>query len=182
MADVEPLENVQGIKLHIGGKEVHPDWKILNIQANPGVDFVGDCVDLSRFPENSIAEVYASHVYEHLSYQGDLVKAFAGVYRVLQPGGMFRVSVPDLHTLCEMFIDSNLPAETRFLTMRMIYGGQTDAYDYHKVGLTAEFIGLFLGKAGFKKCRRVHQFGIFHDTSKLQVAGRFISLNVEAVK
>lgn len=31
-----------GLKLHIGGKEVHPDWKIFDIEERPEVDFVGD--------------------------------------------------------------------------------------------------------------------------------------------
>ena len=37
------------MKLHIGGKEIKEGWKILNIQKNKGVDFVGDISDLSQF-------------------------------------------------------------------------------------------------------------------------------------
>ena len=55
------------MKLHIGGKETKEGWSILNIQKKDGVDFVGDISDLSQFKNNSIDEIYASHVLEHVS-------------------------------------------------------------------------------------------------------------------
>ena len=51
------------MKLHIGGKEKKEGWSILNIQKNKDVDFVGDISDLSQFNDNSINEIYASHVF-----------------------------------------------------------------------------------------------------------------------
>ena len=56
------------MKLHIGGREAKEGWKILNIQKRDNVDFVGDISDLSQFKDNSISEVYASHVFEHVKY------------------------------------------------------------------------------------------------------------------
>ena len=55
------------MKLHIGGKEIKEGWSILNIQKNDGVDFIGDISDLSQFEDNSIDEIYASHVVEHIN-------------------------------------------------------------------------------------------------------------------
>ena len=54
------------MKLHIGGEEAKEGWKILNIQKKDGVDFIGDISDLSQFKDNSIEEIYASHVFEHV--------------------------------------------------------------------------------------------------------------------
>ena len=54
------------MRLHIGGEEIKEGWKILNIQKKPGVDFIGDITDLSQFDDESIEEVYASHVLEHV--------------------------------------------------------------------------------------------------------------------
>ena len=54
------------MKLNIGGKEKKEGWKILNIQKIDGVDFVGDISDLSQFQNQSISEVYASHILEHV--------------------------------------------------------------------------------------------------------------------
>jgi predicted SAM-dependent methyltransferase len=175
-------EHHEPLRLHVGGVQVKPGWKILNIQAKPGVDFVGDCVDLSLFADGSVAELYASHVYEHLGYRDELPRAIKEVHRVLVPGGRFMFSVPDLETLCKLFLEPTLNAQQRFHVMRMILGGQMDAYDYHKVGLTAEFAMNYLQGAGFKSARRVDNFGLFEDTSTLQFLGVPVSLNMEAIK
>jgi hypothetical protein len=64
----------------------------------------------SRFPENieygdivkglpiapdSCKGVYCSHILEHLSLS-DFRKAFKNTYKILQPGGTFRLVLPDL--------------------------------------------------------------------------------------
>lgn len=71
------------MKLHIGGKQIKDDWKILNIQKNAGVDFVGDINDLSQFSTDSIDEIYASHVLEHISHT-KIMATLQGIFRVLK--------------------------------------------------------------------------------------------------
>ena len=169
--------------LHIGGWEPRPGWKILNIQPGPGVDFVGDCRNLSQFPDASVEQVYASHVYEHLPYNGGvLASALKEAHRVLQPGGIFRISVPDLEICCRLFLAPPATVKDRFEVMRFIFGGQIDAYDFHQVGLTFEFLGRFLQDAGFATIRRVEEFKLFEDSSSRRFHGVLISLNVEAIK
>jgi predicted SAM-dependent methyltransferase len=170
------------LRLHVGGVEPKLGWKILNIQPGPAVDFVGDCANLSRFPDGSVAELYASHVYEHLGYQDELPKAFAEVFRVLVPGGHFKFSVPDLETLSTLILRPGLTLHERLHVMRMMFGGQTDPYDFHKVGLTQELAYGFLGDAGFRQATRVTRFGLFDDTSDLEYLGVRISLNIDAIK
>ena len=91
------------MKLHIGGEEKKGGWKILNIQQKENVDFIGDITDLSQFENNSIDEIYASHVVEHVRQQ-DVSKMFSGIYRVLKENGKFYISVPDMDLLCKIFI------------------------------------------------------------------------------
>ena len=76
-----------GIKLHIGGWEQREGWKILDAIPGPIVDYVGNCTELTFLDDESCCEVYASHVFEHLGYNGELQTALKGVYRVLKPGG-----------------------------------------------------------------------------------------------
>ena len=92
------------MKLHIGGKEKKEGWSILNIQKNKDVDFVGDISDLSQFKDNSINEIYASHVFEHIKFI-DAKKTLLGIKRVLVDKGKFYISVPDMDVLCKILID-----------------------------------------------------------------------------
>jgi predicted SAM-dependent methyltransferase len=179
----EPTSGItEPLRLHIGGIERRAGWQILNIQPGPLVDHVGDCTDLSRFAEGSVDEVYASHVYEHLGYQQELPRALAEIHRILKPGGILRIAVPDLEILCRLFIHPDLTLPERFHVMRMMFGGQIDPFDFHKVGLNWEILSDYLGRARFRTARRVASFELFQDCSVLRFAGHPISLNVEATK
>jgi predicted SAM-dependent methyltransferase len=170
------------IRLHIGGVEPRAGWSILNVQPGPHVDYIGECTDLSRFVDGSIDEVYASHVYEHLGYQQELPLALSEIHRILKPGGLLRIAVPDLDILCQLFVHPSLSLQDRFHVMRMIFGGQMDLFDFHKVGLNWLILCDFLDKAGFTSARRIESFGLFEDCSTIKFAGHSISLNVEARK
>ena len=67
------------MKLHIGGEEKKEGWKILNIQKKDNIDFIGDITDLSQFEDNSIEEIYASHVVEHVA-QKNVEKTLKGIF------------------------------------------------------------------------------------------------------
>jgi predicted SAM-dependent methyltransferase len=176
------MSKEQALRLHLGGEEVKEGWKIVNIQPKPGVDFIGSCTDLSQFADGSVTEVYASHVYEHLSYQGDLQQALKEAFRVLKKWGVLRVAVPDLEMLCKMYLIPGIPMVNRYQVMRMIMGGQIDPFDYHKTMFDFGLLAGFLQDVGFTKVNRVPTFGLFKDTSDLNVGGFLISLNVVAIK
>ena len=53
------------LRLHIGGNEINPDWKILDVEERPEVDYVSNASDLSCFQDNTVDVIYASHVLEH---------------------------------------------------------------------------------------------------------------------
>ena len=169
------------MKLHIGGKEIKEGWSILNIQKNEGVDFVGDISNLSQFKDNSVEEIYASHVVEHVPQQ-KVEKTLEGIYRVLSENGKFYVSVPDMDILCKIFIDPKASPDVKLHVMRMMFGGQIDEYDFHYVGWNYMFMYNFLKRAGFKKVERVKSFSLFKDTSDYAPYGVPISLNVIAYK
>lgn len=175
-------DTTEALRLHIGGEAPKPGWKIFNIQPGTHVDFTGDCTDLSRFDSRSVSEIYASHVLEHLGYLDEMPQALKEFRRVLKPGGRLMLSVPDLAVLCRLFLDERLDMENRFHVMRIMYGGQTDPHDYHKAGMTADFMADYLTVAGFRDIERVESFGLFEDTSILTIAGVAISLNMQAVK
>jgi predicted SAM-dependent methyltransferase len=171
-----------GIKLHIGGWEQREGWKILDAIPGPIVDYVGNCTDLTFLEDESCSEVYASHVFEHLGYNGELQSTFKGIYRVLKPGGRLSASVPDLETLCKIYLHPNITPQGRFHIMRMMFGGRMTPYDVHYTGLDTHMLGTMLHEAGFHEIERVEKLGVFKDTSELLFSDTPISLNMIARK
>ncbi len=170
-------------RLHIGGKQAHPEWEIINAIAAPEVDHVGNAKDLSRFEDNTFSELYGSHVLEHFDYAKELNEVLLEWYRVLKPGGKLYISVPDLNVLSELILKKDkLDLNQRFHVMRMMFGGQVDEYDYHKVGLNFDFLQSYLIEAEYTNIRKVDEFSIFEDTSNFKPYGVPISLNVIAEK
>ena len=170
-------------KLHIGGKQARDGWEILDVNPGPLVHHQGDAVDLSQFPDSTFSEVYASHVLEHFDYKDGLMKALREWHRVLVPGGVLHLSVPDLDVLAHLLLQRHkLDVNQRFQVMRMIFGGHVDAHDYHLVGLNQDFLAGYLQAAGFGTLKRVARHGLFNDTSDMLVAGTPISLNLDATK
>jgi predicted SAM-dependent methyltransferase len=170
-------------KLHIGGAERRAGWEVLDVRAGPHVDHVGDALDLSRFGDGTFAELYASHVLEHFDYVSELPHVLAEWYRVLAPGGVLRLSVPDIDILAHLLLQRHvLDVNQRFQVMRMIFGGHTHAHDHHRVGLNQDFMAAFLDRAGFRNLQRVSRHGLFADTSETVVLGTPISLNINAHK
>jgi predicted SAM-dependent methyltransferase len=138
------------MKLHIGGEEVKAGWRILNAKRNLGVDYIGDISDLSQFESDSIDEIYASHVLEHVS-QVKALPTLKGLHRILKTSGRVYISVPDLDVLSHAIINPELSPQIKFQVMRMMFGGQMDDLDYHYFGWNQLFLSCFLSQAGFKK-------------------------------
>jgi predicted SAM-dependent methyltransferase len=102
--------------------------------------------------------------------------------RVLKPGGVLRASVPDLEILCKVMLHPQSVLGDRIVAMKMMFGGQLDEHDFHRVGLTYEFVGIMLKEAGFAKWQRVERFDLFQDLSQSTLRGQPISINFEAYK
>lgn len=170
------------VKLHIGGRIRTPGWTSFDIAPGLEVDMVGDCRDLSRFEDDSVDEIYASHILEHLSYRNEIVPALKEWRRVLLPGGLVKISVPDFETLCRLFVRPDLGPHERGEVIRMVFGGQMDEHDFHRAGLTFELMSVLLDMAGFTGTKRVQRLGDFNDTSDMTLKGVPISLNLTARK
>lgn len=174
---------MSGIRLHVGGSERRDGWFNLNAVPGDHVDRLGDCRNLSFLADESCGEIYCSHVLEHLGYDGEIQSVIKAFHRVLQPGGRLRISVPDMETLCRLFLHPDIKVDGRFQVMRMLFGGRQDAHDVHLSGLTFDYLGNFLTQAGFRAIRRVGAFNEFADDgSGFTFMGVPISCNIETFK
>ncbi|MFS8904789.1 methyltransferase domain-containing protein [Synechococcus sp. O70.2] len=186
---IPPLEDCQAepkpaesIRLHIGGKQPHPDWKILDSQVGDHVDYVGSAIDLSQFEDNSIEAIYAPYILQRFNYTRELPTALKEWHRVLRFGGQLMISVPDMPTLCLLYLKDEVSLEQRFRIMRMMFGDQVDEQNYHKVGFSWEYLFALLAQVGFRVIRKVDRFGLFNDCSDMVFLGEPVSLNVVATK
>jgi len=98
LSDEELIEKVLAedrIRLNIGSDRVQIAG-FLSVDFNPDVDpdVLAEATDLP-YPDNSVDEVMASHVLEHLSWN-DGLKALKEWKRVLKPGAVLTVACPDV--------------------------------------------------------------------------------------
>lgn len=62
-----------------------------------------DITNLEAFPNNSVTEMMASHVFEHLNPYHS-VPILQEWLRVLKPGGKLAMEMPDIEALCKSFL------------------------------------------------------------------------------
>ncbi|HWB54607.1 MAG TPA: methyltransferase domain-containing protein [Tepidisphaeraceae bacterium] len=89
-------------------------------------------------PDGSCAGVYCSHVLEHLALS-DFRKALANTYRILRPGGRFRLIMPNLRLLAEEYMAAdNADAAIQFM-MESCLGQRQRPHGFK--GMLHEWIG-----------------------------------------
>ena len=92
------------LKLHVGcGKGILPGW--INIDVDPAPLALNVLWGLP-FPDRSVSHVFVSHMLEHLFFPRDVRFFLAEVRRVMAPGGVVRIVVPD-HRAVHRGVSSN---------------------------------------------------------------------------
>jgi predicted SAM-dependent methyltransferase len=92
------------LRLHIGcGAKPLPGWvNIDRVARAPGVTTGIDPGTLP-YPDSSVDEVLAEHVFEHFGFAEE-VKVWREMARVLRRGGSLVVEVPDFEWVCATFL------------------------------------------------------------------------------
>ena len=177
-----------GMRLHLGcGSKIIRGR--VNIDAIPqSSDVVVDNVmTLETVEDGSASEIYACHVLEHFGRR-EIEQVLGTWFRKLSPGGLIRISVPDIEKVFEKYAEGTPLA----VLMGFLYGGQRNEYDYHKVGFDFGSLRTALEAAGFVAVRRYNWQETDHsgvdDYSQAYLPhmdkenGTLMSLNVEASK
>jgi len=155
----------QLVRLDIGaGSALEDGWSSWDIKDGR------DCRDLSALADESVDEIRASHVLEHISYfetQATLVEW----NRVLKPNGRLYVAVPDFAKIVAAMLSGLEDDQLE----RYLMGGQMDDDDTHRAIFTAAKLKAQLESAGFDRARVVRAEGS-------NASRHWVSLNVEAYR
>jgi len=135
------------MKLYVGSRDLRPDG-YLSVDIDPAnkPDVVADIRDMPAVADGSCDEIGASHVLEHLEWP-DSFKALAEFARVLKPGGILKISVPDVRLLLDMLVSG----ESDFHVAGLLYGvgGRTNRFEQHRYGFTEKMLRRVLAILGF---------------------------------
>lgn len=107
---VQKIKNNEKIKLHLGcGTVYKEDWINIDNNSDNNIEKLDINWDLRwplPFDDNSVDFIYNEHFLEHLTVEEgkEAIKRFM---KVLKPGGVMRISMPDLLFCVNMYLDDN---------------------------------------------------------------------------
>ncbi|WP_440649127.1 class I SAM-dependent methyltransferase [Candidatus Pelagibacter sp. HIMB1521] len=135
-----------GLKIHLGCGNINlQGWLNIDARDFKHVHIISDGFDLTQFKENSIAEFYLCHVLEHFSFN-ETHNFLKKLYNLLKPGGLIRISVPDIEKL---YILYNKQKKLSIIK-NAIMGGQNYPNDFHKSIYDHQELKNILEKNNFK--------------------------------
>jgi predicted SAM-dependent methyltransferase len=108
------LRGRTGLRVHLGsGLDLRPGWVNIDLAlyngnvpttVPPQAIFVNHDLRAGIPLETGCADlVYSSHFFEHLEYV-EAVRLIRDSYRILRPGGVFRLSIPDFRRCFEAYV------------------------------------------------------------------------------
>lgn len=157
------------VRLHVGCGDHHlAGWV--------NIDLVAQAADLNLdvrtglpFVDGSAEAIYVAHLLEHLEYKDEPLQFLADCRRVLRPGGIIRIAVPDIRSFATAYAHRDsaffrrferlwdrAPADTD-LASYLHYAGAGDfpwVMDRHRFGYDEETLGALLVQAKFDGVRR----------------------------
>jgi SAM-dependent methyltransferase len=136
-------------------------------------------LDASRpfpFADGTVAAIFCSHLLEHLAYE-DALRCLREAHRVLQPGGVVRIAVPDL----DRMVAEYRPEEADAWVMATFEARQSRDAHRHKWMYNERTLAIALRSAGFATVERCRpREGRCPDVGVLD--NRYESLFMEAVR
>lgn len=170
------------MKLNVGagGRRI-PGYKGVDVVARPGADIIAPA-DAIPLKDSSVEEIMAIHLFEHI-LPWDAPKALDEWYRLLKPGGLLVLEMPDLKKCCEnvlkILAGGHVMAgkHPNQAGMWGLYGDDRleDPWMLHRWGYTYQTIRPLLAQAGFRDITE-------HPTVYHPIGRHVRDFRVEAIK
>lgn len=160
------MSDLAVLKLDLGAGDVSPEGYV-----PLGRQHGTEIYPLSDYFDNSVDVVRAAHVLEHFPHR-QIPDVLAEWVRVLKPGGILRIAVPDFEKLAQRYLEGqNMGVPTEWVVM----GAQSDDNDFHKALFDREHLRQRLARAGLVLLRT-------WNSEIDDCADYSISLNIEGTK
>ncbi len=163
------------VKLHLGCGNRHLDG-FVNIDLLSGVaDVLADRTCLTFIRSDTVSHILVEHMLEHLG-RSQAQAALREWSRVLKPGGVLEIEVPDVIWCLENFLAA--PAAERYRVayedkgaIASIYGLQTNPGQFHKFGYTPEHLSECVSACGLEVIDvKLHM--TYHPCRSIRIWGR----------
>ncbi len=95
------------MKLHLGcGRNIMPGWE--NLDGSPEKGAKKWWAPKLPYPEQGVDFIYSEHFLEHLP-KNTAVETLKECFRVLRPGGVLRISTPNLRNIALSYLNDMVP-------------------------------------------------------------------------
>src|SRR5262249_41801669 len=142
-----------------------PGWVNLDFCPSPGVNCVYDCRRGLPFTDNSVRSIFTEHFFEHIDYTEEVPLFLSECCRVLEPGGLIRVVVPDAEKYLQAYCAdgwkdmirvrplnpdlSDVHFGSQFSTKMEVVNAMFRQYFEHKFAWDFETLQFVLNRYGF---------------------------------
>jgi len=134
------------IRINMGcGHTTLEDYLNLDPRELPGVDVVSDVTDMP-FAENSVAELFSSHLIEHFPQEELQSRLLPYWFSLLKPGGVFRALLPDWESMIVKYTEGSLPFDN---LREATFGAQDNHSHFHFNMFSQDSLRSALEDAGF---------------------------------
>lgn len=152
------------------GDAGHAGWVNVDCFPGPNVNCIYDARKKLPFDDNSVRGIFTEHFIEHVDYEEQIPHLLADCHRVLQPGGVMRIVVPDAEKYMRAYVaggweeisavrplapgHEDVHSPVRFNTPMELINVVFRQFEEHRFAYDFETLAFVLEHAGFRNVRK----------------------------